>query len=122
MVYIVITSIIYYHLYTLERSVLMKMNITKNFSDCIYPAAVAHKAANSGFRSTDSTVYNAIWGEDVPNDVELAGGCVPGVAYIFKVAQSGKYVPLRVTFSRATIANFERGRKKFAHLDPETEI
>ena len=113
------------------------MNIiyTDNINNCIYDRvtcriikahgndpAVLYNLSEEEYQKIKSGTYYAIYGEDIPDSITFGCNerCNPEVAYVFFRTEKGIH-PVRVTYSRKTLANFARQERKFGHLRPENE-
>lgn len=114
----------------------MKVNFTNNWEQCVYDRDVCRIIKDRGcsyhpsgysvtpeeFEAMKGKTFYAIWGSDIPEDITF--GCNekvnPEVAYVFFRNEKGLH-PIRVTYSRKTLANFARQERKFGHLRPENE-
>lgn len=100
----------------------MKVEFTNNFQQTVYDketcSLIKHRAeiGDAADADTSTCTYYAIWGDDVPPDIEIIGKCNDCTAYVFHRHDNGKYVPVRATYSAKTLANFARAEKKFGHL------
>lgn len=117
----------------------MEINFTTDFAKCIYPKALTlvikergewgyvsghYDMTEEDFNKAKGGKYFTIWGKDIPKDIKLANNakCNDCTAYVFWRKDDGTYVPVRTTASAKTLRNFERQRRKFAHLRPENEL
>lgn len=108
----------------------MRVEFTNDFTKCIYTKEtclhIKRRAEIGDDADRDENIYYAIWGDDVPSDIEFAGSnnvrCNECTAYTFYKHDNGKYVPVRATYSAKTLANFARAERKFGHLDPDCDI
>lgn len=102
----------------------MKISLTKEFSKAIYDKETCHKIKYRAEDPSGSDTFYAIWGDDVPSDIELVGKCKCNActAYVFYKLPSGLYQPVRATYSAKTLANFAKAERKFGHLRPESEF
>jgi hypothetical protein len=103
----------------------MNVEFTNNFQQCVYDKdtcmRIKLRAEIGDAADADTSTYYAIWGNDVPSDIEIIGKCNDCTAYVFHRHENGKYVPVRATYSAKTLANFARAERKFGHLRPENE-
>lgn len=101
----------------------MNVEFTNNFQQCVYDKDTCMKIkmrAEIG-ADADSNTYYAIWGDDIPEGIELVSRCNYCTAYVFFKHSNGKYSPVRATYSAKTLSNFARAERKFGHLRPENE-
>ena len=95
----------------------MKVEFTNDFNKCLYDKETCMKIKlRAEIDYDDDNTYYAIWGDDIPSDIELIGRCNDCTAYVFHKHDNGKYVPVRATYSAKTLTNFARAEKKFGHL------
>lgn len=103
----------------------MTVEFTSDFRKCVYDketcSRIKYRAEIGDAADADTRTYHAIWGDDIPDGIELIGRCNDCTAYVFHRHENGKYVPVRATYSAKTLANFARAEKKFGHLMPENE-
>ena len=117
----------------------MNIKFRTNPYDCIYPRDVTRvikdhwgyieghygMISEEEFNKLVDLTYYGIWGDRVPQ--EFLDKLAPNTrlndctAYCFYVEANG-YHPVRVTASAKMIAERERARKRFAHLEPDCDI
>lgn len=99
----------------------MNVKFTEDFRKCIYNkdtcSRIKYRAEIAAEEAdADTSTYYAIWGDDIPDGIELIGKCNGCTAYVFHMHDNGKYVPVRATYSAKTLSNFARAKQKFGHL------
>ncbi len=104
----------------------MKYEEVNTIERAIYKKKFCIKAKYRMFRQfpdgnyQTNTIY-CIDGGRVDYSSEIIGELSAGVKYIFWRDALKRLHPVRVTASRKTLNNMDRGRKRFWHLRPESE-
>ena len=101
----------------------MKLNFDNNtIKNCVYERELCSLIKDRDIRLSSTIdnigIINSIYGCDIPEN-ELGHIATPvnqEVAYIFYRRSDGLLQPVRTTYARKTLSNFERQKRKFGHL------